>query len=356
MALLKTGNGGDYPRLVAVETTNHCNAKCVFCPNNALARDKGPMADDVFEKIIEDCREFPLDAIEPFIQGDPFSDPKILPRLEHIRSRLPKTKLRLYTNGYGMTPKKIDQMLDLGIDHLYVSVNTLNPEKYRSVMGIPLKRTLDNLEYLSDPVRRRRIANKITFRMTRLGDTTLQEQDDFVRYCDEKGVRHFIVGLFNYKGDINSSLPVPRYGCEHVTRLDILASGKITLCCMDQDGQYGWGDVREQSVLELYRHATAKKYRDLHASGRRREIEPCGTCNLFWPLFTDMSPIEAVRTGIEYCTYIAKYRPIGKKAPQVAVGGDTLVSLRLKHQDAGARAKAQAHASSEPEPAEDPAE
>jgi hypothetical protein len=192
--------------------------------------------------------------------------------------------------------------------------------------------------------------------MTRLGDTTLEEQDDFVRYCDEKGVRHFIVGLFNYKGDINSSLPVPRYGCEHVTRLDILASGKITLCCMDQDGQYGWGDVREQSVLELYRHATAKKYRDLHASGRRREIEPCGTCNLFWPLFTDMSPIEAVRTGIEYCTYIAKYRPIGKKAPQAAAGGDTLVSLRLKHQDAGARSKAQSHSSSEPEAAEDPAE
>ena len=34
-------SGWDTPRLVAVETTNHCNAKCVFCPNNALARDKG---------------------------------------------------------------------------------------------------------------------------------------------------------------------------------------------------------------------------------------------------------------------------------------------------------------------------
>src|SRR5882724_11327688 len=198
----------EYPRMVAVETTNHCNAKCVFCPNNALARDKGPMAQDVFEKIIEDCREFPLEAIEPFIQGDPFSDPQILPRLEHIRRRLPKTKLRLYTNGYGMAPKKIDQMLDLGIDHLFVSVNTLDPDKYRSVMGIPLKRTLDNMEYLTDPSRKHRVANK------------------------------------------------------------------ITLCCMDQDGSYGWGDVKQHSVLELYRHATARKYRDFHASGRRREIEP----------------------------------------------------------------------------------
>ncbi len=330
----------EYPRLVAVETTNHCNAKCVFCPNNALARDKGPMADDVFEKIIEDCREFPLEAIEPFIQGDPFSDPQILPRLEHIRRRLPKTKLRLYTNGYGMAPKKIDQMLDLGIDHLFVSVNTLDPAKYRSVMGIPLKRTLDNLEYLTDPARKHRVAKKITLRMVRLGDTTLEEQDDFIRYCKAKGVRKFIVGLFNYKGDVNSSLPVPRYGCEHVNRLDILANGKITLCCMDQDGEYGWGDVRKQSVLELYQHSTARRYRELHASGRRREIEPCGTCNLFWPLSRGLSPLEAVRTGIDYCAYIARHRPIGRKAPAATVGGDGLVQLRQKHQDAGERAKA----------------
>jgi molybdenum cofactor biosynthesis enzyme MoaA len=330
----------EYPRLVAVETTNHCNAKCVFCPNNALARDKGPMEQDVFEKIIEDCREFPLQAIEPFIQGDPFSDPQILPRLEHIRRRLPKTKLRLYTNGYGMAPKKIDQMLDLGIDHLFVSVNTLNPEKYRSVMGIPLKRTLDNMAYLTDATRKHRVAKKITFRMTRLGDTTLEEQDDFIRYCKEKGVKHFIVGLFNYKGDVNSSLPVPRYGCEHVNRLDILASGRITLCCMDQDGSYGWGDVKQHSVLELYRHATARHYRDMHSTGRRREIEPCGTCNLFWPLTRNLTPLEAVRTGIDYCAYIARHRPIGKRPPSAVAGGDSLVQLRQKHQDAGARAKA----------------
>ena len=108
-----------------------------------------------------------------------------------------------------MAPKKIDQMLDLGIDHLFVSVNTLNPEKYRSVMGIPLKRTLDNLAYLTDSTRKHRVAKKITFRMTRLGDTTLEEQDDFIRYCKARGVKHFIVGLFNYKGDVNSSCRYP---------------------------------------------------------------------------------------------------------------------------------------------------
>jgi len=326
----------EFPRLVSVETTNHCSAKCVFCPNNALARDKGPMAQQLFEKIIEDCREFPLEAIEPFLQGDPFSDPKILERLEHIRRRLPRTKLRLYTNGSGMTPKKIDAMLGLGIDHLYVSVNTLDAHKYRQLMGIPLQRTLDNLAYLTDPVRKPRVAKNITFRMTRLGDTTLQEQDDFTRYCKAREVRCFIVGLFNYKGDINSGLPVPSYGCEHVARLDILTSGRVTLCCVDQDGEHGWADLNDVSVLEAFNHPRALQYREHHRSGKRRTIEPCGGCNNFWPGFHGLSPVEAAKTGIEYCTYVARWRPNGRKAPSSSGVTDGLVQLKNKHAAAAA--------------------
>lgn len=306
----------EHPRLVSVETTNHCNAKCLFCPNNALARDKGPMDQGLFEKIVEDCREFPLPAIEPFLQGDPFSDPRILERLELIRRRLPDTLLRLYTNGHGMTPHKIDSLLGLGIDHLYVSVNTLDPDRYRRLMGIPLERTLANLAYLTDPTRRHRVARKLTFRMTRLDDTTLKEQDDFVRYCQERGVRAFIVGLFNYKGDVPSGLPVPSYGCEHVTRLDVLASGRVTLCCMDQDGEYGWADLAQTSVLKAYNHPVAKRYRAHHRAGKRRDLVPCGSCNYFWPSFHGLSPLEAARTGIEYCAYVARHRMAGRAAPR----------------------------------------
>ncbi|MBU0550564.1 radical SAM protein [Myxococcota bacterium] len=308
----------ELPRLVCVETTNRCNAKCVFCPNNALARDKGAMDQALFEKIIEDCRAFPLEAIEPFMQGDPFADPDIIPRLKHIRARLPDTKLRLYTNGYGMTPKRIDDLVDLGIDRLFISLNTLDEDRYQQVMGLRLARTLEHLKYLMDPSRHGRVAGKITFRMTRLNDTSLAEQDQFLSYCKEMGVRPFIVGLFDYKGDIQSSLPVPSYGCEHVRRLDILASGKVTLCCMDQDGEYSWGDVNTHSVLEVYRSERARKYRRMHAEGRRRDITPCGTCNNFWPDWEAGGPLRRLKTAVEAGAYFLRHRPTGRRAPESA--------------------------------------
>ena len=62
MATSKNSNT-EYPRVVAIETTNYCNAKCVFCPNNTLKRNRRHMSDALFEEIIEGCREFPLQNI-----------------------------------------------------------------------------------------------------------------------------------------------------------------------------------------------------------------------------------------------------------------------------------------------------
>lgn len=307
----------EYPRLVSIETTNRCNARCSFCPNNSLARERVTMSADLFEKILDDCRRFPLPAIEPFLNGDPFMDPDIVSRLFRIRERLPNTKLRLYTNGSLMTPAKLDQMEGVGIDHLFVSLNTLDPAKYREVLGLDLEKTKANIENLAGRVGRKGIARQLTVRMTRFDDTTLAEQDAFLDYCKKLHVEPMIVGLFNYKGVIPSHLPVPEYPCEHITRLDILSSGRVTLCCLDQEGQYSWGDVREESVLEIFNGMKALRYKIKHRTGRRKEIPPCGECNLFWPSFSHMTPLRTLTVLAQAGCYFLRYRPAGRKAPLV---------------------------------------
>lgn len=304
-----------YPRLVAIETTNYCNAKCVFCPNAVLARGRTHMADDLFASIIEQCREFPLAAIEPFLQGEPFSDPKILQRLELIHRRLPATKLRLYSNGYALTPARTDALIELGIDHLYISLNTTDPMRYKKDIGLDLERTLENLRYLAAPERRRRVARHVTFRMLRADDTSLEEQDRFIALCKQMGVQHFIVGLFNYKGSVQSTLPVPGFPCEHLDRLDILSSGVATLCCMDQEGEFAWGDAKSERLLDIYRGKVATMYREGLWAGKRRSLHPCATCNLFWPGLDGLPPLRKARYAVEAGLYFLRHRPSGRKAP-----------------------------------------
>lgn len=273
------------------------------------------MSDELFESIIEQCREFPLGAIEPFLQGDPFADPKIMKRLEMIHHRLPETKLRLYTNGYALTPDRVDALTELGVDHLFISVNTVDPDRYQSTMGLKWERTQSHLRYLSDPSRRSRVARKITFRMLRQLDTTLEEQDRFLAFCKECGIKSFIVGLFNYKGDIQSDLPAPNFPCEHMDRLDILSNGNVTLCCMDQDGDYSWGDVNTERLLDVYRGVVATRYRHMHWSGKRKEIHPCDTCNLFWPGLKGVPILKRVQFAAEAGYYFLRHRPSGRRAP-----------------------------------------
>jgi len=308
----------DYPRLVSIETTSRCNAECPFCPYNAKQRDKMNMSQDLFIKIVDECREFPLEWLEPFLNGEPWVDPRITERLDHIKRTLPETKLSVYTNGYGLNTKKIDELVAIGgVEKLVVSLNTLDAERYRSIMGFDLKRTVANMRYLCDGIRRERAAREIVFRMTRMDDSTLEEQDRFTAFCRELGARPMIVGLFNYKGDIPSNLPVPGYPCEHIVRLDILSDGKVTLCCQDHEGEYAWGDVRQNSVLEVYRGTVARQMRDMQRQGRRAEMDPCGRCNVFWPSLHGMSPLRTAKYAVQVGWYYARYRPTGRRPPTV---------------------------------------
>lgn len=300
----------EYPRLVSIETTNRCNATCSFCPNNALQRDRAVMDDALFEKIVRDCTEFPLPAIEPFLQGEPFVDPRLFDRLELIRRLLPKTKLRLYSNGAALTPEKASRLHEFGVDHLYISLNTTDPDRYREVVGLSYERTLRNLRHLAGLSGPRRVARAITVRMTVTPETTPADRQAFRALCRELGVRPLFARIFNYKGDIPSELPVPPYPCEHITRLDVLVDGRTTLCCMDQDGEYGWGSVVERSVLEVFQGAAAERVRRLHRTGRRDECEPCDRCNLFWADFRNIPWPRRLLFWGQLLAYHARYRPV----------------------------------------------
>jgi molybdenum cofactor biosynthesis enzyme MoaA len=309
-------DGGEVPRLVAIETTSRCNASCTFCPYSAKATQKRSMDQALFEKIIEDCRAFPLAKIEPLLNGEPFVDPRIVERMAHIRRRLPRATLHLVTNGNAMTRARTDEVAEMGgVDRLIISLNCLDAATYRAVMGLDLERTLAHVEYALDRRRRARIARRIYVRMVRRPDSTLAEQDRFLDFCRRHAVRPLILGQHNYKGDIDSVMPVPSYPCQMLDRVDILHDGRVALCCSDAEGRHSWGDVRTHSVLEVFRGAVASHYRRMHRAGRRGEVDPCRDCNLVWPGLTGMSPGRTLRATAEFARYLVRHRPLGRRAP-----------------------------------------
>ena len=328
----------EYPVMVAVETTNKCNATCWFCPItegskrppadvaeliklgkkngpveeadpkdgvtfNLMKRDLGYMSDDLFHKIVDDCKQFPLRRMEPYLHGEPFMDPKLLDRIEYINKHLPRTEVHLFTNGSLLTAKRIERLKELRLDSMVISVNTGSIDKYNSIMGLDWKKTLANLERVADENKTDKpVAERFVIRMTAPKETTDAEIEAFRTLAKRLGARAVIVSLHNYKGDISSERPVPQFPCYFTNDLDILWDGNTALCCMDHDGDYSWGDVKKHSVLEVFNSPVAKMYRTKMREDKRNELTPCNECNMFW--------WGLERTGIrrlQYTGRIAKY-------------------------------------------------
>jgi hypothetical protein len=85
---------------------------------------------------------------------------------------------------------------------------------------------------------------------------------------------------------------------------------------MDQEGEYSWGDVRENTVLDVYNSETAKFYRRMHRTVKRNKIVPCNKCNLFWPTFRHVSPLNMAKNGVHVLQYFLNNKPVGRKKPE----------------------------------------
>ncbi len=333
----------EYPVMVALETTNRCNATCWFCPitegskrppaepdalvqlgarkNQAVEHDEhatfelmkrplGTMDDGLFEKIIDDCRQFPLRRLEPYLHGEPFMDRKILDRIQYINDKLPRTEVHIFTNGSLLTAKTVERLRELRIASLLISLNTAVPEKYNSIMGLDWKKTFANLERVADANRSKKpVADRFVMRMTAPQETTDAEIARFRTLARRMGARAVIVSLHNYKGSIDSERPVPRFPCYFVNDLDILYDGNTALCCMDHDGDYSWGDVKQRSVLEVFNSPVAKRYRQLMREDRRSELTPCNQCNMFW-WSLQRTGTRRLMYGGRIARYLVEHRPL----------------------------------------------
>lgn len=138
----------EHPRVVQIETIASCNAKCIMCPTPLIKRKRKMMDDQLFEKIIHDCIELKPKMIWPFLNGEPFLDPKIFDRLEYIEKTIPGQKLGLFTYASLLNEDKIRRLFEYNIKLLHISINAASKETYEKVMGLSYEKLKQNMELI----------------------------------------------------------------------------------------------------------------------------------------------------------------------------------------------------------------
>ncbi len=134
---------------VYIEPTVACNLDCITCFRNNWDQPIAPMSEATFEHILVG-----LKALDPIPNvyfggiGEPLFHPNTVEWVAMIKAL--GVKVELITNGTTLTEKKTRQLVDAGLDMLWVSIDGATPESYSDVrLGAELPKIIANIRRLA---------------------------------------------------------------------------------------------------------------------------------------------------------------------------------------------------------------
>lgn len=148
-----------YRIVVNIEWTGACNARCIMCPRDALARPQH-MNEATYRRILS--RLAPCDVFRAVIAG--YGDPTVHPHFDRFveLTREAPVPMDMVTNGEWLDEARL-KALDGVFDTLVVSFSSIDAAVYRHVhAGLDQQRVMNNLILAQRTFRKTRLAVSLT--------------------------------------------------------------------------------------------------------------------------------------------------------------------------------------------------
>jgi radical SAM protein with 4Fe4S-binding SPASM domain len=292
----------DFPDHVYVELTNMCNARCTICATPAMKRPKTIMSRSLFQKIVTECGENRAKKLLPFLHGESLLVPGVLDYFREARRLAPETHINLTTNGSRLTPEITEAILSESlIDSLIVSIDGGDKETFEGIrIGLNYDEVRRNvLHFVRSRNERNRTSPKVSIAMVTVPENrhTRRQLEEEWKETDE--VRFSV--YFNWAGKLdNSGRSVNKVNfCERLYHyITILADGRVAMCCFDSEAEYPVGDLKEQSIREVWQSPLFNEKRRWLFERRFEHLSICGGCDYVnHPSWA--SPLLRLKPGFE---------------------------------------------------------
>lgn len=278
----------DVPHGVMLETIAHCNARCPMCPISTGKMPKGTMGDELFAKIVGEVAEIKDlegwgNSVTLHGTGEPTLYKKLPQRVEAL-SKL-GVDVTIVTNGSLMNEKLCRALLHAGVFKIEFSIDSLTRSVYERIRpGLSLDDVLNNFMKCC------RLRNEIRPK------THISWM--FVSHNENVSDLPMIRTLFGIHGRPGDSIVVhPRHNfggkfpeytvdeqnnwCWQAARMiNILFDGTVNMCCVDDDNTTTFGNINDNSILDIYNSERYSHFRSRHLDGGRRENPICAVCNV----------------------------------------------------------------------------
>jgi MoaA/NifB/PqqE/SkfB family radical SAM enzyme len=265
------------PDIVQIESTNLCNAKCVFCPRDEMHRLQGIMDMDLFRKVVDECAALGITHVRLHNYGEPFLDRRLVEKVRYAKTR-GIAEVGMISNGSLITPDIAQGLIDAGLDAINISVDASGKETFeRTRVNLDYDVVIDNIRTL-DRLRRDagRTRPKLILSFVRQEDSP--EEQAFIDTWRTIADKIHITDLHNWAGTLHARSDVS-YPCYRLwLTFTVLWDGRVSLCCADFDGRHVLGDLRTSTIRDVWNSPAYRAVRRQHLESGGPEI--CRSCDL----------------------------------------------------------------------------
>ena len=254
-----------FPKTVRIETTNHCQADCVFCPRSTIGRAKANMKQDVFEAVVKQCVEGGTRLVHLHGYGEPLIDKQLADRIKYCKDQgIPRVKI--FTNGDLLKGDLAKRILHSGLDEVKISIDGSDSQEFNK-----LRIGLDHSK-----VDEAKMKTPIIVAATCQTSNRKQTEEMLDGVVDHIDFTH----IHNWGGALgDAEQQRVRKPCDRLWRtMTVLVNGDVALCCLDYSAKEVLGNVMDAPMLDIWNNARYNELRKLHRESRQSEIPLCSNC------------------------------------------------------------------------------
>ena len=294
----------EWPGALLIDTTNRCNAKCVWCPNPDLT-NVGAMDMVLYRKIIDNYGQ--RGGVLTFgTFGEPLMDKHIKARIEYLK-RYPKIhKIELLTNAFFLNENIIPVILENGVG-VDISLDELDKKTFEDVKKMSFDVVRDNIVTFLEMNSQAKQSVPVNIRiktMKTVEETMKQELFKIITSYDCSVVMNTIDDniISNWAGKLDkesffqehkifktskTQFTHKRFNqtniapCTQLWKwMVIYWDGSVVLCCADMFSQTIVGDLKSNSISEIWNGPNMKSYRNQMVGRKRFEVPLCQDCDI----------------------------------------------------------------------------
>lgn len=290
------------PITLSIEPVNFCNLSCPECPvgKGSLTRKPGKMELRLFSDIIKKIASH-TSYLTLYFQGEPLLHPDFIAFVKI--AKLHKIYTASSTNGQILNDEMAKNIVESGLNKLIISVDGTTQEVYEKYrIGGSLTSTLEGVKSVVAWKKKLKFNTpylELQFLVMKHNEHQISEIKKLAKKCGVNKLSLKTAQIIDYeKGSefIPSQKKYARYQqnrkgifirkkkiCNRCWRAFsgavITINGDILPCSYDKNGEHIFGNIKEQSLEDIWHNKKATSFRQ-QILRDRKVIEICGNCTM----------------------------------------------------------------------------